>query len=136
MHNGFESSSMTRRNLALNLSRGDDSPRPIASWYTEGTSDGIGDRLLMFDNSGTPSLELLRFRPELAAVSGFEEALRQRAARLDGFVHPAFSQVRAVDRLDGGGLALVSPSRPGDGCPKYSGQRCRGAAFNPRSRRA
>src|SRR5439155_15829170 len=104
----FENSSMTRRNLALNVSRGDDTPRPIASWYTEGTSDGVGDRLLMFDNSGTPSLELLRFRRELAAVGGFEEALRQRVGRLDAFVHPAFPQVRAVDRLEGGGLALVS----------------------------
>src|SRR3954470_22464640 len=82
--------------------------RPLTSWYAEGTSDGIGDRLLMFDNSGTPSLELLRFRRELAAQPGFEEALRERFAELEGFVHPAFPQLRAVENLEDGALALVS----------------------------
>lgn len=85
-----------------------DAPRPLASWYTEGVSDGLGDRLLMFDNSGNASLELLRFRPELVAVSGFEEALRERAAQLRQLTDPAFPQVRAVEKLDRGGLALVS----------------------------
>jgi hypothetical protein len=62
----------------------------------------------MFDNSGTPSLELLRFRPEFGGASGFEDALRERVAALKGFDHPAFSQVRAVERLDSGDLVLVS----------------------------
>jgi hypothetical protein len=62
---------------------------PLASWYTESLCDGIGDRLLMFDNSGTtPSLELLRFRPEFGGASGFEDALRERVAALQGFDHP------------------------------------------------
>ena len=49
---------------------GPEPSRPLASWYTQGRSDGLGDRLLMFDNSGTASLELLRFRPEFAATFG------------------------------------------------------------------
>ena len=81
---------------------------PLASWYTESLCDGIGDRLFMFDNSGTPSLELLRFRPEFGGASGFEDALRERVAALHAFDHPAFSQVRAVERLDSGDLVLVS----------------------------
>ena len=81
---------------------------PLASWYTESLCDAIGDRLFMFDNSGTPSLELLRFRPEFGGASGFEDALRQRVDALHAFDHPAFSQVRAVERLDSGDLVLVS----------------------------
>ena len=85
-----------------------DAPKPLASWYTEGVCDGVGDRLWMFDNSGTPSLELLRFHPLLATANGFEDALRERVDELDGFDHPAFSRVRAIQRLDSGDLALVS----------------------------
>jgi hypothetical protein len=84
------------------------SSTPLASWYTESLCDGIGDRLFMFDNSGTPSLELLRFRSEFGSASGFEEALRERVAALQAFTHPAFSQVRAVERMDSGDLVLVS----------------------------
>jgi hypothetical protein len=62
----------------------------------------------MFDNSGTPSLELLRFRPEFGGANGFEDALRERVDALRAFDHPAFSQVRAVERLDSGDLVLVS----------------------------
>jgi hypothetical protein len=57
-------------------------------------SDGIGDRLLMFDNSNAPSLELLRFRPELADAPGFEAALREQVQRIGRFQHPAFARVR------------------------------------------
>jgi PEGA domain len=100
---------MTRpQTSAVDTWNGVDTPPQLASWYTEGVSDGVGDRLLMFDNSGNTSLELLRFRPELVAVPGFEEALRERIAVLQAFTHPAFPQVRAVEHLEGGGLALVS----------------------------
>src|SRR3954470_24112758 len=85
-----------------------DAPRLLASWYTEGLCDPIGDRLLMFDNTGQPSLELLRIRPALADANGFEDALRERVDALHSFGHAAFSQVRAVQRLDSGDLALVS----------------------------
>ena len=71
----------------------------LASWYTQGHSDGVGDRLLMFDNSGTPTLELLRFRPELVAAFGFEQALRDRVDRLKTFKHAAFPEIRAVEYL-------------------------------------
>jgi serine/threonine protein kinase len=104
---------MTRPSVALDTSSGPVASRPLASWYAEGASDGLGDRLLMFDNSETPSLELLRFRPELASTPGFESALRERVAELEGFAHPGFPQIRAIQQLDAGGLALVSTSTAG-----------------------
>jgi hypothetical protein len=90
------------------------SPAARASWYAQGLSDGLGDRLLMFDNSDAPSLELLRFRPELAQVPGFETALRDQVHRLDQFRHPAFARVRSVQRLEpDNDLVLVSNCVPG-----------------------
>ena len=84
-------------------------PDRLAIWYSQGLSDGLGDRLLMFDNTGAPSLELLRVRPELAARPEFEAALRQRVHRLRAFAHPSFALVRRVDHLEGNAaLALVS----------------------------
>lgn len=89
-------------------------PKPLASWYAPGLSDGLGDRLLMFDNSTAPSLELLRFRPELAQAPGFESALRERVQRLARFTHPAFARVRSVQRLEpDDDLALISNCTPG-----------------------
>jgi len=86
----------------------------VASWYTQGRSDGLGDRLLMFDNTNAASLELLRFRSAFAAVPEFELALRTRIAQLAHFDHPGFPAVRAVEHLDdGSGLALVSTHVPG-----------------------
>jgi hypothetical protein len=88
--------------------------RPLASWYLQGLSDGLGDRLLMFDNSGAASLELLRFRPDLAQSPGFEAALREQLHRLGRFEHAAFSRVRSVQRLEPDqDLALVSNATPG-----------------------
>ena len=89
-------------------------PTGLASWYVPARADGFGDRLLMFDNTSTPSLELLRFRPELRATPGFEDALRDRVRELDRFRHEIFSPVRAVQYLDDGNtLALVSVHAPG-----------------------
>jgi hypothetical protein len=86
----------------------------LASWYTQGLSDGLGDRLLMFDNTNAPSWELLRFRPEFAAAAGFETALRERVERLGQFRHPSFTTVRSVEELGAGdGLALVATYAPG-----------------------
>ncbi len=88
-------------------------PRPLASWYTQGRSDGIGDRLLMSDTSGT-ALELLRFRPEFAATYGFERSLRERVELVDRVRHAAFPQVHAVEYLEEReGLALVTTHVPG-----------------------
>lgn len=101
---------------------------PLASWYTESLRDAIGDRLFMFDNSGTPSLELLRFRPDFGSASGFEDALRERVDALHAFDHPAFSQVRAVERLDSGDLVLVSTFTTGKRVSEIflSGHACAG----------
>jgi len=86
----------------------------LASWYTQGLSDGLGDRLLMFDNTNAPSWELLRFRPEFAAAVGFETALRERVERLGQFRHSSFTTVRSVEELGSGdGLALVATYAPG-----------------------
>src|SRR6266566_3166435 len=85
------------------------SPAAIASWYTQGTSDGLGDRLLMFDNTAAASLELLRFRSALANQPGFEETLRESVQCLSLFKHAAFAQARSVQYLEGDdGLALIS----------------------------
>src|SRR4029079_11668041 len=84
-------------------------PAPIASWYTQGLSDGLGDRLLMFDKKAAASLELLRLRPALANAPGFERTLRDAVKRLSSFKHPGFTQARSVQRLDGDdALALIS----------------------------
>jgi len=89
-------------------------PVPVASWYAQGMSDGLGDRLLMFDNTAAASLELLRFRSELSSAPGFERALRDSVERLAFFKHAAFGQARAVEYLDGDdALALVSTHTPG-----------------------
>lgn len=86
----------------------------MASWYTPGAVDGFGDRLLMFDNAGTDSLELLRFYPSLAAVAGFEGALRERVHQVGQIPDHTFPVIVAVERLEGdGALALVSTHVPG-----------------------
>jgi hypothetical protein len=85
------------------------SPGPwLASWYTPGRSDGFGDRLLMFDNTDAVSLELLRFRRELAVAPGFDNAVREGVERAEAVRHPAFPAVRAVVYLDEHDLTLVS----------------------------
>jgi hypothetical protein len=98
----------------------------LASWYVPGHADGFGDRLLMFDNTSTPSLELLRFHRDLSASPGFEEALRERVRRLNAFHHSAFSSVRAVQYLDdGAALALVSVHAQGQRLSELFEQRPR-----------
>ena len=68
----------------------DDQPgrQPLSSWYTQGLSDGLGDRLLMFDNQATGPLELLRVRPDFTFVPDFETRLRARLDKLANFSHP------------------------------------------------
>jgi hypothetical protein len=70
-----------------------------ASWYAQGHSDPIGDRLLMFDNSRGPSIELLRFSSRVATSADFEIALRERVDQLSQFRHEAFAKIRAVEVL-------------------------------------
>jgi serine/threonine protein kinase len=86
----------------------------LASWYLPGLSDAMGDRLLMFDNTGSPSLELLRFKKEFISKPAFEAALRQRIRQVERLIHPSFGKVRALKWLaDNEGLALVSDHVPG-----------------------
>jgi hypothetical protein len=80
-----------------------------ASWYTPGLSDGLGDRLLMFDNSTAVPLELLRFPRPFSESPSFELALRHRIEELTTFSHPAVGTIRSIQWLGTGeGLALVS----------------------------
>ena len=78
---------MTRTRTILTI---DNNPRPVdprpmrASWYAPGLSDGLGDRLLMFDNAGGASLELLRFRPEFSRAPLFEDASAQVSLKPPG----------------------------------------------------
>jgi len=105
---------MKRASLLLDLRHQDPQPATRASWYTPGLSDGLGDRLLMFDNTTASSLELLRFRAEFGDAPGFALALRDRVEQLKEFSHPSLAAVRAVEWLgDGEGLALVSDHTPG-----------------------
>ena len=86
-----------------------DSGKRLTTWYAQGHSDGLGDRLLMFDNTSAPSWEILRFKPELAADARFETELRQRVGQLSSFRHPAFPVVRPINELElDEGLAVVS----------------------------
>ena len=86
-----------------------DRDKPLATWYTQGHSDGLGDRLLMFDNTSAPSWEILRLNPAIARVPEFEEALRERVECLRSFHHPAFPAVRAIEELGReDGLAVAS----------------------------
>ena len=86
-----------------------DEGKRLTTWYAQGHSDGLGDRLLMFDNTSAPSWEILRFKPVLAANPRFEAALRQRVERLGSFRHAAFPTVRPITELGHeDGLAVVS----------------------------
>jgi hypothetical protein len=81
----------------------------LTTWYAQGHSDALGDRLLMFDNTNQPSWEILRFRPALAHNPRFEAALRLRVEQLSSFQHEAFPLVRPIKRLgQDDGLAVVS----------------------------
>jgi hypothetical protein len=87
---------------------GDGSKR-LTTWYAQGQSDPLGDRLLMFDNTNLPSWEILRFKPALAHNPSFEAAVRQRVEQLSSFQHEAFPLVRPIKRLGhDDALAVVS----------------------------
>jgi len=101
---------MPMKNANLSAS---ESSHGLASWYTPGRSDGFGDRLLMFDNTDAVSLELLRFKRELAVSPGFDNALREGVERLSRFRHSAFAEIRAVVYLNEHDLTLVSVNMPG-----------------------
>ena len=97
-------------NFLLDVSAPQAEPRRgVASWYTPGLSDGLGDRLLMFDNTSSASLEMLRFKRTFGEHPAFERKLRNRVARLESFTHASVAPVRAVEWLSADeGLALIS----------------------------
>ena len=101
--------SMTHDRIIDQFSPAADSQKPLTTWYAQGHSDGLGDRLLMFDNTNAPSWEILRFRPVLARDYRFEAALRERVNELAAFHHAAFPEVRPISELEReDGLAVVS----------------------------
>src|SRR5262245_28658721 len=96
------------------LSSTTDGAPHLATWYAQGHSDALGDRLLMFDNTSAPSWEILRFKPALARDHRFESGLRLRMEQLASFNHPAFPLVRPLKGLGHeDGLAAVSTYSPG-----------------------
>ncbi len=79
-----------------------------------GFEDGLGRRYrVQTGGEQDAQLEILCFRPELTDIPAFEFALRERVVRLAGFQHAGYAQIRRVDRLNGGTLALFSESTPG-----------------------
>ena len=73
-------------------------------------SDGVGERVIAVDDASGELLQILRVRPELAALPAFELALRERTARLANFRHTYYARIRRVDRVPQpeAGLAIVS----------------------------
>jgi hypothetical protein len=75
--------------------------------------DGLGERRRVTDSTGRESLDLLCLNGEMVAVAAFETALRERAGRLTDFRHPSFCDLRGVERLSGGTVAVVADAVPG-----------------------
>ena len=89
---------------------GPEESQRLASWYTPGLSDAIGDRLLMFDNS---TVVVSRASAVPARVQqGRRDSKTPFAARVEdlaNFTHPSIAKVRAVESLgEEDGLALIS----------------------------
>jgi hypothetical protein len=77
--------------------------------------DAFGERRRIVAPTGGDTLDVLCLRGELTAVPSFEFALRERVSRLAGFRHPAFAQIRTVERLGDTArtLALISNAQIG-----------------------
>jgi PEGA domain len=86
----------------------------LANRHVPGLSDQIGDRVVILDGRGEPSLELLRFARRLTTAAGFEVSLRRRVERLRQFRHPVFPATSAVECLgDDRRLVLLSSCTAG-----------------------
>jgi hypothetical protein len=106
----------------------DRASRP-APRLTAGYGDGLGERVLMFDEAAATSLELLRFKRELSDSPAFETALHSRIAALASVRHPALGVVQMAERRGGtNDLTLVSQHTPGRRLSEIL-QAARGAAF-------
>jgi hypothetical protein len=75
--------------------------------------DGLGERRRVTDSTGRESLDLLCLNGEMVAMATFEAAVRDRAGRLTDFRHPSFCDLRGVERLSGGTVAVVADAVPG-----------------------
>jgi hypothetical protein len=75
--------------------------------------DGLGERRRVTDSTGRESLDLLCLNGEMIALAAFEAAVRERAGRLTEFRHPSFCDLRGVERLSGGTVAVVADAVPG-----------------------
>ena len=75
--------------------------------------DGLGERRRVTDSTGRESLDLLCLNGEMVAVAAFEAAVRERADSLADFRHPSFCDLRGVERLSGGTVAVVADAVPG-----------------------
>src|SRR5437660_10739167 len=76
--------------------------------------DGLGERRRVTDSTGRESLDLLCLTGEMVVEAAFEAALRERAGHLSEFRHPAFCDLRGVERLSGGTVAVVADAVPGN----------------------
>jgi len=74
--------------------------------------DGLGERRRMTDSIGADA-DLLCLAGEIASVPGVEQTLRRSVGRLAGFRHPAFCELRSVERFGGATLAVVSDAAKG-----------------------
>ena len=82
-------------------------PAPSSSLRATAFRDGLGERRRVADASGVDKLEILCLHRDLAGADGFEQALRERAARLADFRHAAVARVRTVERLNDPAATLV-----------------------------
>ena len=74
--------------------------------------DGLGERRRMTDSIGTDA-DLLCLSGDIVSVPGIEQTLRRTLSRLTGFKHPAFRDVRSVERFGNATLAVVSDAAHG-----------------------
>ncbi|MET0212397.1 MAG: hypothetical protein ABW292_05320, partial [Vicinamibacterales bacterium] len=104
----------------------------LASCYIPGLIDGFGDRLLMFDNTDTETMEILRFHADLVDTPGFEQVLQERVRRLSRLTQAAFPLIRAIERFEtDGSLVLVSNYVPGKRLSALLTEARRGKGFHP-----
>ena len=98
------------------MGNANEAPAPgSVSGARQGFTDSLGDRLITAGAGQNELVEVLHLRRDLTAVSSFEFALRERAARLANFQHTAFARVRQIDRQPPpeSCLAIVSDHVPG-----------------------
>ena len=72
--------------------------------------DGLGVRVCTFDHAVGQLVEVLCVSPALAAAPGFEFALRERTAALEGLRKQSLSRVRRAERLSDPASSLAVTS--------------------------